>query len=204
MNVHMRPMRPEDIDQVAAIDARCFRPPWPKHSWRDELGMRNHSHLVVLCDGLLRRPAGWRRHLRLPRSRSPDERVVGYGGMWLIAGEAHVSTLATHPDHRGLGYGELLLAALVRRALARQATSVVLEVRESNRVARNLYHKFGFRLFGMKAGYYREGNEDGCDMRLDLGDPVARDQALQQCNSIRAKVVHVDSFNLIPQPFGYP
>jgi len=199
MSVQLRPMRPEDIDQVAAIDTHCFRPPWPKRSWRDEIGMRNHSHLVVLCDGLVPRPPGWRRHLRLPGARTPTERVVGYGGMWLIAGEAHISTLATHPDHRGLGYGELLLAALIRRALARQASSVVLEVRESNRVARNLYHKFGFRLYGMKAGYYREGNEDGCDMRLELGGPGVRDQVLQHCNATRARVNHVDAFNLMPQ-----
>ncbi|MDE0610799.1 MAG: ribosomal protein S18-alanine N-acetyltransferase [Anaerolineaceae bacterium] len=202
MSVQLRPMRPEDIDQVAAIDTHCFRPPWPKRSWRDEIGMRNHSHLVVLCDGLVPRSPGWRRHLRLPGTRTPTERVVGYGGMWLIAGEAHISTLATHPDHRGLGYGELLLAALIRRALARQASSVVLEVRESNRVARNLYHKFGFRLYGMKAGYYREGNENGCDMRLELGDAGARDRVLQHCNAIRARVSHVDAFNLMPQSFG--
>lgn len=199
MSVQLRPMRPEDIDQVAAIDAHCFRPPWPKRSWRDEIGMRNHSHLVVLSDGPLPRPTGWRRHLRLPGHRSAAERIVGYGGMWLIAGEAHISTLATHPDHRGLGYGELLLAALIRRALARQAMYVVLEVRESNRVARNLYHKYGFRLCGMKAGYYREGNEDGCDMRLELTEAGARDRALQHCNAIRAKVKHVDAFNLMPQ-----
>ena len=202
MSVQLRPMRPEDIDQVAAIDAHCFRPPWPRRSWRDEIGMRNHSHLVVLCDGLAPRPPGWRRHLRLPGARTPVERVVGYGGMWLIAGEAHISTLATHPDHRGLGYGELLLAALIRRALARQASSVVLEVRESNRVARNLYHKYGFRLYGMKAGYYREGNEDGCDMRLELAEPGVREQVLQHCNATRARVHHVDLFNLMPLSFS--
>ncbi len=202
MSVQLRPMRPEDIDQVAAIDAHCFRPPWPRRSWRDEIGMRNHSHLVVLCDGLAPRPPGWRRHLRLPGARTPVERVVGYGGMWLIAGEAHISTLATHPDHRGLGYGELLLAALIRRALARQASSIVLEVRESNRVARNLYHKYGFRLYGMKAGYYREGNEDGCDMRLELAEPGVREQVLQHCNATRARVHHVDLFNLMPLSFS--
>ncbi len=199
MSVQLRPMRPEDIDQVAAIDVHCFRPPWPKHSWRDEIGMPNHSHLVVLCDGLIPRPPGWRRHLRWPGARTSEERIVGYGGMWLIAGEAHISTLATHPQHRGLGYGELLLAALIRRALARQARCVVLEVRESNRVARNLYHKYGFRLYGMKAGYYREGNEDGCDMRLEIVDADVREQVLQHCNAIRARVKHVDAFNLMPQ-----
>lgn len=198
MTLLLRAMRAEDIDQVAAIDAECFRPPWPKHSWRDELAMGGHSHLVVLSDGLLARSGGWL--LRLAGRRAATERVVGYGGMWLAAGEAHVSTLATHRDHRGRGYGALLLAALIRRALVRRADIVVLEVRESNRVARNLYRSFGFRLFGMKSGYYRVGNEDGCDMRLDLDDPAARAHALRCCQAIEARLPYEDRFNLLARP----
>lgn len=193
MKLLLRPMQAEDVDQVAAIDERCFRPPWPKRSWREELAMSNHSHMVVLSDGPLSWTKSWR--LRLPGRRQATERVVGYGGMWLVAGEAHISTLATHHDHRSRGYGELLLAALIHRALSRKATSIVLEVRESNHVARNLYHKFGFRLFGMKSGYYREGNEDGCDMRLDLDDSAARAHVLRCCQMICARLPHEDRFN---------
>lgn len=198
MKLLLRAMRAEDIGQVVAIDADCFRPPWPKHSWREELAMGGHSHMVVLSDGPLARSGGWL--LRLAGRRVATERVVGYGGMWLAAGEAHISTLATHRDHRSRGYGALLLAALIRRALLRKACIVVLEVRESNRVARKLYHKFGFRLFAMKSGYYREGNEDGCDMRLDLDDPAARAHALRCCQAIDARLPHEDRFNVLPTP----
>lgn len=200
MSLLLRPMRAEDIDQVAAIDQQCFQPPWPRHSWREELAMPVHSHMVVLSDG--RRPgaAGWRRHLRLPGRRQTGERIVGYGGMWLVAGEAHISTLAIHPDHRHRGYGELLLAALIRRALERNAVQVVLEVRQGNRIARNLYRKYGFCLHGIKSGYYREGNEDGCDMRLDLKNAGARDQVSLRSQAIRASLPHEDRFNRSPQP----
>lgn len=201
MSLLLRPMLAGDIDQVTAIDEQCFRPPWPRRSWREELAMPVHSHLVVLSDGHLARASGWRRHLRLP-GRRPRERIVGYGGMWLVAGEAHISTLATHPDCRSRGYGELLLAALIRRALQRGALLVVLEVRESNRIARNLYQKYGFRLHGMKSGYYREGNEDGCDMRLDLGDPGARDQVSRCSQALHAGLPHEDRFSLTAQAPG--
>ena len=199
MSLVLRRMRPADIDQVVAIDEQCFRPPWPKHSWRHELA-ESHSHMLVLGDGVPPPAAGWRSRLRLPGGRPPAGRVLGYGGMWLIAGEGHICTLATHPAQRGRGYGELLLSALIRHALARKATTLVLETRESNYIARALYEKYCFRLARMKARYYREGNEDACDMRLDLRDAAALARLRQRCAAIRARLPHEDHFSQDAQP----
>lgn len=44
-----------------------------------------------------------------------------YGGMWYIAGEAHISTIAVHPKGRGHGWGEILLAGMVRRGIVLEA-----------------------------------------------------------------------------------
>ena len=199
MSLLLRSMRHADIDQVAAIDEQCFRPPWPKRSWRVELAA-SHSHMLVLSDGSLPQAQDWRSRLRIPGRRLPPERVLGYGGMWLVADEGHISTLATHPQQRGQGYGELLLSSLIRRALAQRATLVVLEVRESNRIARDLYQKYGFQLFGMKSRYYREGNEDACEMRLDLKGPAARILVQQRSSAIHARLPHADRFSPIFQP----
>lgn len=57
--------------------------------------------------------------------------VVGYGGLWSIVDEAHVSTIATHPQFRGHGWGEVLLAGMIKRALTLGA-AYILEVRVSN------------------------------------------------------------------------
>ena len=199
MSLLLRAMRHADIDQVVAIDEQCFRPPWPKRSWRVELAA-SHSHMLVLSEGSLPREQGWRSRLRIPGRRLPAERVLGYGGMWLVADEGHISTLATHPQHRGQGYGELLLSALIRRALARRASLIVLEVRESNRVARDLYQKYGFQLFGIKSRYYREGNEDACDMRLDMNDPAACRMVQQRSSAIHLRLAHADRFSPALQP----
>lgn len=195
MSLLLRAMRLEDLDQVVAIDKHCFRPSWPRSSWRHELATTHASHLVVLSDGNLPQATGWRSRLRALGGRMPAEKVLGFGGMWLVAGEAHISTLATHPQQRGHGYGELLLAALIRRALERKAVIVVLEVRKSNSVARGLYEKYGFHLFGIKSGYYRVGNEDACDMRLDLADAAMHNRVLQHCSAIQARLPHADRFS---------
>ena len=40
--------------------------------------------------------------------------IVGYGGMWVIIDEAHITNVAIHPDARGYGGGDLIVDALFR------------------------------------------------------------------------------------------
>ena len=86
---------------------------------------------------------------------------------WLVADELHVTNLAVSPAHRGLGFA----AGLVEHALddAREKGTVwcQLEVRSSNKPARSLYRKFGFREIGLRKGYYQDG-EDAVVMGKDL------------------------------------
>ena len=95
--------------------------------------------------------AGWLNKLRgrLNGAGAESARggILGYGGIWNIADEAHISTIATHPTHRGNGYGEILLAGIVGKALQLGAGYIVLEVRVSNQVAQRLYEKYGFSRF---------------------------------------------------------
>jgi len=86
--------------------------------------------------------------------------VIGYGGCWLIAGEAHISTIAVHPDHRGQGLGELLLASMLKRAIRLGGEYSVLEVRESNEAAQALYRKYEYTVIGRRRQYYRDNGED--------------------------------------------
>jgi len=73
--------------------------------------------------------------------------------------EAHISTIAVHPEWRGKGLGELLLLTALEEALGLQVNLVTLEVRTSNRVAQRLYYKYGFQSTGTHRGYYRDGED---------------------------------------------
>jgi ribosomal-protein-alanine N-acetyltransferase len=96
--------------------------------------------------------------------RSP---ILGYAGFWLMVDEAHISTIAVRPDWRGLGLGELLLAAMLERATGLEADRATLEVRVSNITAQNLYHKYGFRRAGLRRRYYRDNDEDALIMSTE-------------------------------------
>ncbi len=198
MSLILRYMRADDIREVSRIDRLCFEPPWSRDSYAFEIKESKISHMVVLeeqaspipalppqDDGWMRRLSGWMRQESPAIAKS--SLIVGYGGLWKIDGEAHVSTIATHPDQRGRGYGEILLAGMFRKALRLKAEYLVLEVRVSNAVAQNLYRKYGFSRHGRKRNYYRSDKEDAYDMRVSLDSSVRQhfSQLYQQLHQSR-------------------
>jgi ribosomal-protein-alanine N-acetyltransferase len=157
-------MEPDDVPAVIAIERLSFPTPWLASSFLYELGRTDRSFYYVLL-----RPAeeeesvsserGWRRWLRGVVSLSGENRVVGYVGLRILSAEAHISTIAVHPEWRGRQLGELLLLTAMEQALGLGAGLVSLEVRASNDVAQHLYRKYGFRFKGVHRGYYRDGED---------------------------------------------
>lgn len=136
-------MRLEDLDAVHAIERASFSTPWPPHAYRSELETnRLASYLVV---------------------RAGDT-IVGFGGLWIMVDEAHITTFAVHPAWRRRRIGERLILALLDLAVARRASEATLEVRLSNLPARRLYEKYGFRPVGVRPRYYSDDHEDALIM----------------------------------------
>jgi len=69
--------------------------------------------------------------------------IIGFAGLWLMVDEAHITTIAMHPDFRRRGLGEFLLVSMIDIAYDINARWVTLEVRVSNYNAQNLYRKYG-------------------------------------------------------------
>ncbi|MBI3287560.1 MAG: ribosomal protein S18-alanine N-acetyltransferase [Chloroflexi bacterium] len=157
-------MRTVDIEEVMAIERLSFPNPWPASAYRYELEHNPRAHYYVARS----QPApqsslGWGGNTRGVGTASP---LVGYGGFWYVAEEAHISTIAVHPEHRGRGLGELLLASMIEKAISLEAAEVTLEVRVSNQVAQELYRKYAFHQVGRRRGYYTDNHEDALLMSL--------------------------------------
>jgi ribosomal-protein-alanine N-acetyltransferase len=97
-----------------------------------------------------------------------DGQIIGYGGMWIIMEEAHVTNIAVLSSFRGRKLGERLVSELQRTASFLGAERMTLEVRVSNQIARNLYEKLGFYSVGRRRGYYSDNGEDALIMWADL------------------------------------
>src|SRR5664279_1635900 len=128
MSLTLRYMRLADIAEVTVIDHASFDPSWSARSYQFEVNESTYSYMVVLEYGEEKAKAGWRKLVpAFNGTHANDGQIVGYGGLWNIMDEAHISTIATHPDHRGKGWGEIVLAGMIRRAINLNAGYVVLE-----------------------------------------------------------------------------
>lgn len=136
-------MRKADVAAVARIERASFTTVWPSDAFYNELSTNKLAHYFV---GRF------------------DDRVVAYGGIWVILEDSHVTTLAVDPEYRGRHFGEVLMLRLIDEAIERGAAWMTLEVRESNTVAQRLYRKYGFTTVTMRTGYYSDDNESALIM----------------------------------------
>ncbi len=161
-------MRLADIKEVMEIERASFPTPWSARAYHYELTENELSHYFVVRQ----RPSQESQPRLLNRVRrslggGTKPPILGYGGFWVVAGEAHISTIAVHPNWRRRGIGELLLVAMLDRAIELGAEIATLEVRVSNIVAQNLYRKYSFEQVGLRRRYYSDRGEDALIMTTE-------------------------------------
>ncbi len=138
-SLHMVRMTEAMLPQVQALDETCLGGLWSLDAYRKEIAAPNSCLLALLGNG---------------------EVVLGYGCLWSILDEGHITILAVHPDVQGNGLGSYLLWGLLDAARRWGLAWATLEVRESNAPAIALYERFGFTLVGRRPRYYATTGED--------------------------------------------
>ena len=145
-----------DLELVVLLDAMSFPLAWPPGAFAKELANPQARCWVIetLADAPLKYeqlagpPLG-------PQTVQPGERAVAAMLVyWLVLDEAHIATLAVHPDLRRRGLGRMILSCALEEATLEGAKLAYLEVRESNKAAQDLYRSFGFEVTGRRSRYY--------------------------------------------------
>lgn len=149
-NPHLRPMLPEDVLAVMAIEREVYPFCWTEGIFHDCIRV-GYACLVLEEMG----------------------EIVGYGVMSSGAGEAHILNVAVNKRYQGRGYGHLLMEHFLDLAMRLNVEAVFLEVRPSNKIAVALYHRLGFEQVGLRRNYYpdHEGKEDALIMARQLVRP---------------------------------
>src|SRR5260370_32982546 len=97
-------MREGDVATVQEIEREIFATPWPRNAYFRELASRSSAHYVVLRQ---EGPAEDGSRFRAPDF---DPTIIGYGGMWRMYAEAHVTTIGVRRDPAHNGFGPIPLA----------------------------------------------------------------------------------------------
>lgn len=142
----IRKMTGRDLEEIMQIELESFSLPWSRQSYENELSNQYATYMVADCEG----------------------DVAAYGGIWVVADEAHITNVAVASQHRRQGMGTRVLQALVNAARQKRASRIFLEVRISNDAARALYSGQGFKSTGMRPKYYSDNDEDAVIMMREL------------------------------------
>lgn len=142
LNIEIVPLDMKNIDGVLDVDKLSFSVPWSRQALLDEIDNDLAKYIVAMNDG----------------------KVIGYAGIWLIAGEGQITNIAVHPDFRKMGVAGTLLETLIGICRTANIKDITLEVRKSNIAAQKLYEKYGFLKKGLRKNFYPDNNEDALIM----------------------------------------
>lgn len=143
-----RAMTHQDIPELEAIEQQAGPHPWNQKHYLNSI---DSGYLCMVAEH--------------------EGRIVAQGVVMLVAGEASLLILTVSRNEQGKGFGAAMLNQLID-ASAKQAETLFLEVRESNKKAFSLYLKSGFSEIGRRKNYYPASKnhkaEDAIVMALDL------------------------------------
>jgi ribosomal-protein-alanine N-acetyltransferase len=165
----IRPMKYEDIPQVAQIDREAFPGEWvfrSQSAYRQDLNNPSVRYIVACKKRDLSESGGqamqklpwFKRFFSYKRRLNTSEDMVGFSGFWMMMREAHIIAIGVRDGYRQLGIGEGLLIATIELAQILNA---------SNKIAQELYEKYGFQAVGRRLRYYSSDGEDAIIMSTD-------------------------------------
>ncbi len=143
------PLTEKNLHEVLNLNLRCFR-----HG--ENYTTQTFQHLLTAPNIL-----GY-------RISTAEDKMAGF--IFVVANSesvAHITTVGVAPEHRKRGLAKLLLKHAEKALRARNYDSAVLEVRVSNYIAQNLYHRLGYSIIQKINGYY-ENSEDAYLMAKSL------------------------------------
>lgn len=141
-NFILRRMTPQDINEVMQIEKESFAVPWSQESYLAELTNTFATYLVCDCGG----------------------EIAGYGGIWVVFEEAHITNVAIASSFRQTGLGTVLMQEMEKVAREKKANRILLEVRPSNQAALTMYRNLNYLPSGLRKQYYSDNNEDAIIM----------------------------------------
>ncbi len=145
----IRRLAEDDVAAVMAIETKAYDFPWSLPIFKDCL------RAGYACHGMFE-----------------SGELLGYAIVSSALDEAHLLNLCVRHEARRQGLAEGLLDHALTDAALLGVDRCFLEVRPSNKPARRLYQKSGFRVIGRRPGYYpsHAGREDAWVMMCHLSE----------------------------------
>ena len=140
---HLDAATSRDLDKILAIDQKAFQRPWHRKLFSEELTRKDAYNYVV----------------RIPSDDSRME-IIAYVFVRIFVHEMHIMRIAVAEGFQSHGVATRLLRQCFKLAKEKNADTVLIEVRPTNKSAIGLYRSSGFELQGTRPNYYPDSGED--------------------------------------------
>ncbi|MFN2152355.1 MAG: GNAT family N-acetyltransferase [Anaerolineales bacterium] len=131
--IAIRSMQPEDLPEVAELDAAAFKPLWQNTLDALERALPQATSAIVMEDA---------------------RGLVGYQISTANPFGAHLARLAVRPDAQRQGLGSLIVTDLIRRLKKKGIARLTVNTQSDNLSSLALYAKMGFIVTGEKFPVY--------------------------------------------------
>ena len=142
-----REMSESDLEKVLDIERNAYAYPRTEGNFKDCLSGSYENWLL-----------------------ESEGNIIGHGIISAAVGEAHLLNICVAKRCQRQGLGRFILRYLVERSRELDASTMFLEVRESNLSALALYRSEGYEQIGLRKNYYPAiaGREHAIVMSLQL------------------------------------
>jgi ribosomal-protein-alanine N-acetyltransferase len=139
LDLWFRRMTLGDVERVMKVEQEVYEFPWTERIFSDCIRVGYYCWLAL-----------------------QRQNIVGHAVISVTSGESHMLNLSIANEYQRRGFGKQFIEFLVKEAEAKQAQTMLLEVRPSNTAAINCYNAAGFNEIGSRKDYYPapEGRED--------------------------------------------
>ena len=125
-----------DLEQIYALEKMVFKKEaWTIEMLKIELLYTNNSETLIIEENRL---------------------ILGYFIYRKLSSEYHILNFGVSPLRQKEGIGGVILKDFLNDL--ENISTVFLEVKKSNFLAINLYKKIGFKVYGERKKYYRDGS----------------------------------------------
>jgi len=136
--INLRKMNNIDASKVAELEKEIFSDAWSEQGICETL-KQPHAQILIA---------------------EQEENILGYIILYCVCGEGEIARIAVKESNRGQGIGRRLMEYALDVCRQNDISKLLLEVRESNLIARRFYEMFGFVQDGVRKNFYSSPKED--------------------------------------------
>jgi ribosomal-protein-alanine N-acetyltransferase len=151
-----------DAIQLANIEQNIFPLDKVNTNFEREIEKDNKKIFVCTSENTVKNKQGllskifklFNNNLRNQVFFHQEEIIVGYVKIWKIMEDLHIEQIGVLESFQRQGIGEKLLKISINYSIQESLNKIILECRESNAPAINLYKKYLFKITSIRKNYY--------------------------------------------------